>query len=189
LLQCGVTGTEADRICHRTKPEIKRQRTGSRSPSGSPVLESEDDSTRASAPRQKPRGAAARSQHQKELREKDKEKERTEAASRRKGRAERRKVDGMLFTLLHFRRKLTPRRRRAYHASSRLRARTSRHTNIRAEARTSSTERRSSTTEGKGEVGTEPVLARYCASHQRHLTCARNAKFSTGYKRREQRAR
>ncbi|KAF2818350.1 PHD-finger motif-containing protein-like protein [Ophiobolus disseminans] len=75
------------------KPEIKRQRTGSRSPSGSPVLESEDESTRASAPRQKPRGAAARSQHQKEQREKEKEKERTEAASRRKGRAERRKGD------------------------------------------------------------------------------------------------
>ena len=88
--------TEADRLCHRIKPEIKRQRTGSRSPSGSPVLESEDDSTRASAPRQKPRGAAARSQHQKEQREKEKEKERNEAASRRKGRAERRKGDGML---------------------------------------------------------------------------------------------
>ncbi|KAF2030987.1 hypothetical protein EK21DRAFT_64305 [Setomelanomma holmii] len=76
------------------KPEIKRQRTSSRSPSGSPVLESEDDSTRASAPKQKPRGAAARSQHQKEQREKEREKERTEAANRRKGRAERRKADG-----------------------------------------------------------------------------------------------
>ncbi|KAH7081310.1 hypothetical protein BKA63DRAFT_205915 [Paraphoma chrysanthemicola] len=75
------------------KPEVKRQRTGSRSPSGSPVLESEDDSTRASAPKQKPRGAAARSQHQKEQREKEREKERTEAANRRKGRAERRKAD------------------------------------------------------------------------------------------------
>ncbi|KAH3906298.1 hypothetical protein HBH56_206400 [Parastagonospora nodorum] len=75
------------------KPDIKRQRTGSRSPSGSPVLESEDDSTKASAPKQKPRGAAARSQHQKEQREKDRDKERTEAANRRKGRAERRKGD------------------------------------------------------------------------------------------------
>lgn len=76
-----------------TKQEIKRQRTSSRSPSASPVLESEDDSTKASAPKQKPRGAAARSQHQKEQREKDRDKERTEAANRRKGRAERRKGD------------------------------------------------------------------------------------------------
>ncbi|KAL5115320.1 Histone deacetylase complex subunit [Pleosporales sp. CAS-2024a] len=75
------------------KPEIKRQRTGSRSPSGSPVLESEDDSTRTPAPKQKPRGAAARSQQQKEQREKDRDKERAEAANRRKGRAERRKGD------------------------------------------------------------------------------------------------
>ncbi|KAF2646292.1 hypothetical protein P280DRAFT_386641 [Massarina eburnea CBS 473.64] len=73
------------------KQEVKRQRTGSRSPSGSPVLESEDDTTTTSAPKQKPRGAAARSQREKELREK--EKERTEAANRRKGRAERRKGD------------------------------------------------------------------------------------------------
>jgi hypothetical protein len=86
---------KADKLCHRIKPEVKRQRTGSRSPSGSPVLESEDDSTKASAPKQKPRGAAARSQHQKEQREKDRDKERTEAANRRKGRAERRKGDGM----------------------------------------------------------------------------------------------
>ncbi|CAI6340913.1 unnamed protein product [Periconia digitata] len=72
-----------------TKPEVKRQRTGSRSPSNSPVVESEDDSTTVSAPKQKPRGAAAKSQREKELREK--EKERAEAANRRKGRAERRK--------------------------------------------------------------------------------------------------
>lgn len=85
---------EADKVCYRTKQEIKRQRTSSRSPSASPVLESEDDSTKASAPKQKPRGAAARSQHQKEQREKDRDKERTEAANRRKGRAERRKGDG-----------------------------------------------------------------------------------------------
>ncbi|KAF1958076.1 hypothetical protein CC80DRAFT_515499 [Byssothecium circinans] len=73
------------------KQEVKRQRTGSRSPSNSPVVESEDDTTTTSAPKQKPRGAAARSQREKELREK--EKERTEAANRRKGRAERRKGD------------------------------------------------------------------------------------------------
>jgi len=76
-----------------TKPEVKRQRTSSRSPSNSPVIESEDDSTKASAPKQKPRGAAARSQREKEQREKEREQERTEAANRRKGRAERRKAD------------------------------------------------------------------------------------------------
>lgn len=76
-----------------SKPEVKRQRTSSRSPSNSPVIESEDDSTKASAPKQKPRGAAARSQREKEQREKEREQERTEAANRRKGRAERRKAD------------------------------------------------------------------------------------------------
>ncbi|KAF2631518.1 hypothetical protein BU25DRAFT_332235 [Macroventuria anomochaeta] len=83
-----------------TKPEVKRQRTGSRSPSNSPVLESEDDSTKASAPKQKPRGAAARSQREKEQREKEREQERTEAANRRKGRAERRKADGTSETVV-----------------------------------------------------------------------------------------
>lgn len=77
------------------KLEVKRQRTSSRSPSNSPVIESEDDSTKASAPKQKPRGAAARSQREKEQREKEREQERTEAANRRKGRAERRKADGI----------------------------------------------------------------------------------------------
>ncbi|KAF1941363.1 hypothetical protein EJ02DRAFT_204090 [Clathrospora elynae] len=76
-----------------TKPEVKRQRTGSRSPSNSPVVESEDDNTKPSAAKQKPRGAAARSQREKELREKERDSHRTEAASRRKGRAERRKGD------------------------------------------------------------------------------------------------
>lgn len=76
-----------------TKSEVKRQRTSSRSPSGSPVLESEDDSTKATAPKQKPRGAAARSQRDKEIRDKEREKERNDAANRRKGRAERRKGD------------------------------------------------------------------------------------------------
>ncbi|KAF1965626.1 hypothetical protein BU23DRAFT_584901 [Bimuria novae-zelandiae CBS 107.79] len=75
------------------KSEVKRQRTGSRSPSGSPVLESDDESSKNAAPKQKPRGAAARSQREKEQREKEKERERAEAANRRKGRAERRKGD------------------------------------------------------------------------------------------------
>ncbi|KAJ4294988.1 Histone deacetylase complex subunit [Kalmusia sp. IMI 367209] len=77
------------------KPEVKRQRTGSRSPSGSPVLESDDESSKNVAPKQKPHGAAARSQREKELRDKERERERAEAANRRKGRAERRKGDGM----------------------------------------------------------------------------------------------
>jgi len=75
-----------------TEVEAKRQRTGSRSPSNSPVLESDDESSKTVAPKQKPRGAAARSQREKELR--DKERERAEAANRRKGRAERRKGEG-----------------------------------------------------------------------------------------------
>lgn len=93
-----TTGISADKLCHRTKPEIKRQRTGSRSPSNSPVLESEDDSTKASAPKQKPRGAAAKSQREKEQRDKERENQRNEAANRRKGRAERRKGDGTVAT-------------------------------------------------------------------------------------------
>jgi hypothetical protein len=80
----------------RAKSEVKRQRTGSRSPSGSPVLESDDEGSKNAAPKQKPRGAAARSQREKEQRDKERERERAEAANRRKGRAERRKVDGKL---------------------------------------------------------------------------------------------
>ena len=91
-----TTGISTDTLCHRTKPEIKRQRTSSRSPSNSPVLESEDDSTKASAPKQKPRGAAAKSQREKEQRDKERENNRNEAANRRKGRAERRKGDGRM---------------------------------------------------------------------------------------------
>ncbi|KAF2439272.1 hypothetical protein P171DRAFT_134751 [Karstenula rhodostoma CBS 690.94] len=75
------------------KSEVKRQRTGSRSPSGSPVFESDDESSKNAAPKQKPRGAAARSQREKEQRDKERERERAEAANRRKGRAERRKGD------------------------------------------------------------------------------------------------
>ncbi|KAF2114173.1 hypothetical protein BDV96DRAFT_110938 [Lophiotrema nucula] len=74
------------------KQEAKRQRTSSRSPSGSPVLESEDENSK-NASKQKPRGAAARSQREKEMRDKEKERERAEAANRRKGRAERRKAE------------------------------------------------------------------------------------------------
>ncbi|KAF2469468.1 uncharacterized protein BDR25DRAFT_49812 [Lindgomyces ingoldianus] len=75
------------------KQESKRQRTSSRSPSNSPVLWSDEEIPKATAPKQKPRGAAAKSQREKELREKERERERAEAANRRKGRAERRKGD------------------------------------------------------------------------------------------------
>ncbi|KAF2184019.1 hypothetical protein K469DRAFT_739502 [Zopfia rhizophila CBS 207.26] len=75
------------------KQETKRQRTSSRSPSNSPAVESEEDLPKNSTGKQKPRGAAARSQREKELRDKERERERAEAASRRKGRAERRKAE------------------------------------------------------------------------------------------------
>lgn len=84
----------ANKLCHRIKQEPKRQRTSSRSPSNSPVVESEEDSLKTAAAKQKPRGAAARSQREKEQRDKERERERVEAANRRKGRAERRKADG-----------------------------------------------------------------------------------------------
>jgi hypothetical protein len=84
----------ANKLRHRVKPEIKRQRTSSRSPTGSPVLESDDDTSKSAVNKHKPRGAAARSQREKELRDKERERERAEAASRRKGRAERRKGEG-----------------------------------------------------------------------------------------------
>ncbi|KAF2714319.1 hypothetical protein K504DRAFT_367076 [Pleomassaria siparia CBS 279.74] len=77
------------------KQESKRQRTSSRSPSNSPVVESEDEALVSSSAKQKPRGAAARSQREKELRDKERERERAEAANRRKGRAERRKAEDL----------------------------------------------------------------------------------------------
>jgi hypothetical protein len=89
-------GCLADTVCHRIKQESKRQRTSSRSPSNSPVLESEDETPQNNAAKQKPRGAAARSQREKEIREKERERERAEAANRRKGRAERRKAEGKI---------------------------------------------------------------------------------------------
>lgn len=83
-------------LCSRSKPEVKRQRTTSMSPSNSPVIESEDEALRPATAKQKPRGAAARSQREKELRDKERERERMEAANRRKGRAERRKIEGLI---------------------------------------------------------------------------------------------
>ena len=80
------------------KSDVKRQRTNSSEPptslsigeSPDGLSEQLDDLRR----RQTPRGAAARSQREKELRER--ERERSEAANKRKGRAERRRGEGEL---------------------------------------------------------------------------------------------
>ena len=78
------------------RSDVKRQRTMSIERSLSPG--SNDDSPGGASDldpnkkKQAPRGAAARSQREKELREK--ERERAEAANKRKGRAERRRADG-----------------------------------------------------------------------------------------------
>jgi hypothetical protein len=77
------------------KSDIKRIKTGSNqgSPSPSNPASNEDQSDNLNdKKKQAPRGAAARSQREKELREKHKE--RIDAATKRKGRAERRRVDG-----------------------------------------------------------------------------------------------
>ncbi|RDW62307.1 FYVE zinc finger [Coleophoma cylindrospora] len=82
------------------KPEApKRQRTTSQSPSPSgdqhhfaSQAESEDGTTTRNGGAKKIRGAAARNHREKEMRE-EKERIRLEAANKRKGRAERRRVD------------------------------------------------------------------------------------------------
>jgi hypothetical protein len=86
----------ANLIWYSMRSDIKRQRTmsieRSLSPGSndeSPGGTSDQDPTKK---KQAPRGAAARSQREKELREK--ERERAEAANKRKGRAERRRADG-----------------------------------------------------------------------------------------------
>ncbi|KAF1988693.1 hypothetical protein K402DRAFT_18002 [Aulographum hederae CBS 113979] len=81
------------------KQESKRQRTHSgslssptSSPGGSPAADSDEEALAVKAAgAKKPRGAAARSQREKELREK--EKQRSEAANNRKGRADRRRAE------------------------------------------------------------------------------------------------
>lgn len=87
-------------IHHARKPEAtKRQRTASASPSPSrnPVQPaSRPDAEEGANGRtgvKKIRGAAARNHKEKELRE-EKERAKHEAATKRKGRAERRRVDG-----------------------------------------------------------------------------------------------
>ena len=92
----------------RRKEDTKRQRTGSDSsslPSDSKTLlpnaDSDEDAgqtTKAAAgSHKKIRGAAARNRREKEIRDREekRERERADAAGRRKGRAERRRGDGM----------------------------------------------------------------------------------------------
>jgi hypothetical protein len=83
---------------HSLRSEVKRQRTNSTEPPTSPynpdsprLLSDQDAQGKR---KHGPRGAAAQSHREKELR--DKERERAEAASKRKGRAERRRGDGKL---------------------------------------------------------------------------------------------
>ncbi|KAH6675132.1 hypothetical protein B0J14DRAFT_589041 [Halenospora varia] len=76
----------------------KRQRTLSASPSPvrepqqTPQVDSDDGTNGRPGPAKKIRGAAARNHREKELRE-ERERTRQEAASKRKGRAERRRID------------------------------------------------------------------------------------------------
>lgn len=92
----------------RRKEDTKRQRTGSDSsslPSDSKTLlpnadsdEEGDQSTKApTGSHKKMRGAAARNHRDKEIRDREekRERERADAAGRRKGRAERRRGDGI----------------------------------------------------------------------------------------------
>ena len=92
----------------RRKESTKRQRTGSGSsspPSDSRTLlpnpDSEDEGDKpikaAGGSHKKIRGAAARNHRDKEIRDREekRERERADAAGRRKGRAERRRGDGM----------------------------------------------------------------------------------------------
>ena len=79
----------------------KRQRTASGAPSPSNELsrfasqnDSDDGANVRNGGTKRIRGAAARNHKEKELRE-EKERQRVEAANKRKGRADRRRVDGM----------------------------------------------------------------------------------------------
>lgn len=84
-------------LLNSVKPEAKRQRRDTDSPStpdSHTVSQSpEPDQSKGNGiKKQTARGVAARSQREKDLRER--EKERAEAASKRKGRADRRRADG-----------------------------------------------------------------------------------------------
>lgn len=80
------------------RSEVKRQRTVSspgslsRSEAGSSDEEGQDAASNKGT-KKTPRGAAARSQKEKEQRE-QREKDRVEAANKRKGRADRRRAEG-----------------------------------------------------------------------------------------------
>ena len=98
----------------RRKEDIKRQRTNSGSsscPSSNKLaqhLDWEDEALSTNKSNdlnpKRIRGAAARNHREKEMRdrEKEREKERADAAGRRKGRAERRRGDGMAFPMSPF---------------------------------------------------------------------------------------
>ena len=95
-------------VTNRTRQDLKRRKTGSDPDSPEDVgsaligLDSDDEESgkmgKSHHGSRKSRGAAAQIQREKEIleREKEKERERLEAAGRRKGRAERRRVDGEL---------------------------------------------------------------------------------------------
>jgi hypothetical protein len=95
-------------MMRRKQESSKRQRTLSASPSPKKEIsqfaaanESDDAANARNNGAKKIRGAAARNHREKELRE-EREKARLEAANKRKGRAERRRVDGMSQTPLFF---------------------------------------------------------------------------------------
>ena len=88
-------------LTSRNKHEAKRQRTSQSSSSEGPEEagnESEQDSPQKPATNgaKKIRGAAARNHAAKEAREKEQERERQEAVTRRKGRSDKRVLEGML---------------------------------------------------------------------------------------------
>lgn len=66
-----------------------------------PSNDSDDAETTRPVGAKKIRGAAARNHREKEARE-EREKTRLEAANKRKGRAERRRIEGMSYLLSHF---------------------------------------------------------------------------------------
>ena len=86
----------------RKNESLKRQRTTSQSPSPANDLprftlqNDSDDGTNARNGGKRIRGAAARNHKEKELRD-ERERLRAEAANKRKGRADRRRVDGMSY--------------------------------------------------------------------------------------------
>lgn len=100
----------------RRREDTKRQRTGSDSSTslserktlsltGLSEDEADKPSKAAGQSHKKMRGAAAKNRRDKEIREREekREKERADAAGRRKGRAERRRGDGKLRSVVWFR--------------------------------------------------------------------------------------